>query len=473
MVRLFFFLFFLPLVSRTQTAPILIRDVNIVDVEKGRIKRHQTVLIEDGRIKTIGLNVPLPKHAEVVNGTDQYLMPGLWDMHFHMRDNIEEGWQINEKVSLPLLLANGVTGVRYMAGNAGLLAQRKRVEQNQLLGPRMVVYSPMFTGRASRHTRYHFVRDTVQARRSVDSFYRLGYDGIKIYTCFPDRAVFFAVADQANKRGMPFGGHVPATVTAAEAAMAGMRSLEHTHGVREGYASNEKVLVAMNSDVCITRRSLFNALDSITTAMVTHFDKKAGDALAGLFRSRNVHNVPTQAFLNFLEKADKTDSLLAADTLYHRYTPLPLKTILMEEHVPPSQIPVITTAQKKENAYNVKVVHHLYRSGAPMLIGTDAPMLTLVPGFSLHQEMEYWVNTGIPPSKVLRAATMNAAAFLGWQERLGSVKQGKEADLLLLEGNPLLDIRNTRKIAAVFIRGRLLLKKELENMLNEAERLCK
>ncbi|HZH39265.1 MAG TPA: hypothetical protein VEX17_04305, partial [Bacillales bacterium] len=167
-----------------------IKNVNIVDVEKGVVKRNQTVVIEDGKIKAIGTNTAIPKNAVQINGKGKYLMPGLWDMHFHMWDIIKDGWEINEKVSLPLFLANGVTGVRYMYGNSGLLDLRNRINAGTTQGPRLIISSPILKGTPSKVTAMYHIRDTTHARSSIDSIAALGYDLVKVYTCWPDRGVF-------------------------------------------------------------------------------------------------------------------------------------------------------------------------------------------------------------------------------------------------------------------------------------------
>jgi imidazolonepropionase-like amidohydrolase len=473
MLRYLFFILFLPFFALSQMPSTAIKNVNIVDVEKGVVKRNQTIVIEDGRIKAIGTNTAIPKDAVQINGKGKYLMPGLWDMHFHMWDIIEDGWEINEKVSLPLFLANGVTGVRYMYGNSGLLDLRNRINAGNTQGPRLIISSPILKGTPSKVTAMYHIRDTTHARSSIDSFARMGYDLIKVYTCWPDRAVFFAVAEACRRNHLPFAGHVPATVTAGEAIEAGMSSLEHLHGIREAYASNEAELVRFNADVCINKRSLFNALDSITSSMVNFFDQRQGDKLARLIKAKNAFATPTQFFQNYLEKADKMDSVAKADNLYNRYTPTALKEVFIKSLIPPSQVATIVTAQKKENAYARKVILHLYQQGVPLLIGTDGPNIALVPGFSVHQEMETLVKIGVSTRAVLQAATINPARNLGLDKRLGSVSTGKEADLLLLDSNPLLNIKNTRKINAVIVRGKLLSRKELDDILQAVELQCK
>ena len=469
MLRHLFFILFLPFSVLSQMPSTAIKNVNIVDVEKGVVKRNQTVVIEDGKIKAIGTNTAIPKDAVQINGKGKYLMPGLWDMHFHMWDIIKDGWEINEKVSLPLFLANGVTGVRYMYGNPGLLDLRNRINAGTTQGPRLIISSPILKGTPSKVTAMYHIKDTTHARSSIDSIAALGYDLVKVYTCWPDRAVFFAVAEACRRNQLPFSGHVPATVTAAEAIEAGMSSLEHLHGIREAYASNEAELVRFNADVCITRRSLFNALDSITSQMVNFFDQRQGDKLARILKAKNAFATPTQFFHNYLEIAGKMDSVANADNIYNRYTPSSLKATLLKEVIPPSQAPTIAQAQKKENAYARKVILHLYRQGVPLLVGTDGPNIGLVPGFSVHQEMETLVNIGVSNKAVLQAATINPARNLGLDKRLGSVLTGKEADLLLLDGNPLQDIKNTRKINAVIVRGKLLSRKELDDILQAVE----
>jgi imidazolonepropionase-like amidohydrolase len=215
------------------------------------------------------------------------------------------------------------------------------------------------------------------------------------------------------------------------------------------------------------------ALDSVTTLMAANYDEKRGTYLNRLMKAKGVYPTPTQFVLGYIELAGKRDSISRADSSFMRYTPKTLKTKLMDEAVPASEAESVAISQRKENVYAKRMIRQMYKQGVPMLVGTDAPGFPLVPGFSVHQEMEHLVEIGMSTKAVLQAATINPARSLGWDKQMGSVAICKEADLILLDKNPLQDIKNIKKIHTVFVRGKLLTKKALEKMLEDVSLLCK
>jgi len=215
-------------------APLLsITHVNVVDVAAGSIQPDMTVVIQGNRIVKVGkAKIHAAKTPRVVNGRGKFLIPGLWDMHVHTMfgDWIPGG----KEVSLPLFVANGVTGVRDMGGNLDtLLAWRKEIAAGTLIGPRMMIAGPMLDGPKPRFPDSVLLTSPEQARKAVDDLKARGADFIKVQS-FILRDEYFAVVDEAKKQHLVLAGHVPDVIRASEASDAGQKSIEHLTGVFEG-----------------------------------------------------------------------------------------------------------------------------------------------------------------------------------------------------------------------------------------------
>ena len=210
------------------SSTLIIHDLTVIDVSGAAAKPHQTVIVEDGKIAAIdnsgrGFAGKLPgKH---VDGSGKFLIPGLWDMHVHM---VFGNWfPRGQEVTLPLFIANGITGVRDMGGELKVLQQwRKEISAGKLTGPRIVMSGPMLDGPQPRFPSSIAIKTAEDGRRAVDDLKRRGADFIKLQSLIPRDAVF-AIADEAKKQGISFVGHVPDAVRASEASSAGQKSFEH------------------------------------------------------------------------------------------------------------------------------------------------------------------------------------------------------------------------------------------------------
>ncbi len=223
---------------------VALTHVTIIDVTDGTTQSDMTVITEKGHIAALGASTQLriPSGAQIVSGRGKFLIPGLWDMHVH---TVFGDWlPRNERVTLPLFVANGVTGVRDMGGDLPVLkAWRDAIAAGRLLGPRMVIAGPMLDGPIPRFPSSAPVSGPEDARRIVDDLKDQGVDFIKIQSLVP-REGYFAAADEAKKRGISFVGHVPDTVRASEASNAGQRSIEHFTGIFEAASTQEDELIS-------------------------------------------------------------------------------------------------------------------------------------------------------------------------------------------------------------------------------------
>jgi len=435
---------------------LIIHDVTVIDATGTPAKPHQTVIVRDGKIEAIdnsgmGFGGKLP--GTHVDGTGKFLIPGLWDMHVHM---VFGDWFPHGKdVMLPLFIANGITGVRDMGGELDVLQQwRREISAGTLIGPRIVMSGPMLDGPQPRFPSSIAIKTPEDGRRAVDDLKRHGADFIKLQSLIPREAVF-AIADEARKQEIPFVGHVPDAVRALEVSNAGQKSFEHLIGIFEGSSPIEDAFIKGKK----TEKQFLST-----------YDPKRAEALFALLAKNHTWQCPTLVWERGGNLIDQTD--FAHDTRA-KYVPAYWKDVTWKRFTEQVEHDFNTDDLATRKAFVEKelvVVNAMHRAGIPFLAGTDTPPgVYIFPGFSLHEELQRFVAAGFTPMEALQTATLNPAKFLGMEDRLGTVEKGKVADLVLLDANPLDDIRNTQKIAAVIVNGRYLSRAELDKMLKEVE----
>jgi hypothetical protein len=440
-------------------APLFIDRVAIVDVIGGRATPDMAVVIRGNRMTEIGERgkVAIPDGAHVVNAAGKFLIPGLWDMHVHGTPVLAPYYYV----------VNGVTGVRDMGGRRRVSVLRNLVTQmseGRLVAPRIVAAGEILEGPVMLTPSGTALTTAQQGKDAVAAQKQGGVDFVKVYSSLP-RDIYFAIVDEAKRQGLPFAGHVPYSITVAEASNAGQKSIEHLIFVLEGCSTREEEFRRQLNTKAPKQRSEFflgfaNVLDT--------YDVKRAAALFTLLATNGTFVTPT------------------ISVRVHRdedYTKDPrFKYVIPELKQRWDQI-VWTEEQKAADGavlkrlvqhYNSQMIPAMLRAGLRFLAGTDAGASPAVwPGFSLHEELVLLVNAGMPPIDALRAATINATQFIGNDKDLGSIETGKLADLVLLDANPLVDIRNTTKINAVVLDGRLLDRKSLDSQLADIEAAAK
>jgi imidazolonepropionase-like amidohydrolase len=461
-LKLFAFLLLLPALAAAQT--LAIRDVTVIDVAGGAPRPGMTVLVEGERIAAIGSEVAVPEKAQVVQAAGKFLIPGLWDMHVH--------WQgppsaRSEATHLPLFTVNGVTGVRMMAGQTHHLDWRRQIAAGKLIGPRMVLAGIIIDG-PQPYWKSSFAAATgEQGRYAVQQTKVAGFDFVKVYDSLP-RDVFFAIAEEAKKQGLPVAGHVPAAVTPAEASDAGLKSIEHLTGMLLALSSEETELRRQIAEAIALaagpeRAAQFHRLDA---RVLDTYDAAKAAALYAKFKANGTWQVPTFTVLhaNLLEPGYADDPRLKLMPAWVRAWwagNIRGRTLTAEGRA----------AQKRFFERRVALVGEMHRAGVGILAGSDVLNPYCFPGFSLHDELEWLVKAGLSPLAALQAATRNPAVYLGRAD-LGAIEPGKLADLVLLDADPTQDIRNTRKIAAVVQAGKLYPRATLNGMIEDVERLA-
>jgi imidazolonepropionase-like amidohydrolase len=448
--------------------PVLaITHVTVIDMTGASPAPDQTVLIEKGKIVALGSSdsISIRPGATILNATGKVLIPGLSDMHVHLSGADEPNG--SREFFLPLLLANGITSVRDMGGYLdSLIPLRKEVEEGKRLGPRVVFAGPYLDGDPPAFQPAMIIKGRGQAGDAVQALKQRGVDFIKVQSNL-SREAYFAIAAAAKTQDIAFVGHVPDGVTAWEAADAGQKSIEHLTNVLRACSTNESDLMHSQSiDSSKSGQALWQL-----KLLASYSDKKAA-ALVAKFREQQIWQTPTLVLLRNV--AFPSGGLNLSSDPRAKYAPRKLRETWLRGYA--QQMNGVTNDQATGRARamllkkSLGIVGQMQKGGVKILAGTDSAAPYIFPGFSLHEELELLVQAGLTPMQALETATRNPAEFLGRLDLQGTVAPGRNADLVLLDANPLDDIHNTRKISAVIVRGRLLDRPALDQLLAAAEK---
>jgi imidazolonepropionase-like amidohydrolase len=451
--------------GRATPADVAIGNVTVVDVTDGTLHPAQTVLVKADRIVAVGAAnaVTASGDAEVVDGTGRYLVPGLWDTHVHSAASVR--WHF------PLFLAYGITSVRNMHTSvAHPLEQvndiKRRIASGELLGPRFIANGGVVDGDPPVWPGSVVVRNAADARQAVDRLVDGGADFIKVYDRLTPDA-YFAVMERAKARGIPVDGHMPMLIAPEQAAAAGQRTVEHGSGIAMGCSSDAE---AIRADY-VRYLAKVGTMRPFPDAQVGFFSlvRRAFDTrdpalcmkTVNAYREHGVTVVPT-----LVANAGIDARAFVNDSSRMNLLPVAVRN-QWKGMVAAGDDPIAAllepTADK--TLANVRLLHD---AGVTILAGTDVGNPFLLPGLSLHREMEQLHEAGLSPLEALQAATLLPARVFGLSDSLGTIETGKFADLVLLDANPLEDVTNTRRIQAVVVNGRLLRRADLDGLLAQA-----
>src|SRR5882724_1243225 len=438
----------------------------VIDVRTGHIFRDQTIVVAGDRITALSPRAEIPATAEVVNATGKFIIPGLWDMHAHALWSTDQVQRM-----IDMFLANGVTSIRDMGSPlpvSDTLNWRTRVANGTVLGPRIFAAGKLVDGPKPVWPESVSVGNEEQAREAVDMLHKDGVDFIKVYSRLP-RVAYFAVAAAAKKDGFSFVGHVPIYVSASEASVAGQRSIEHLSEILFACSHDESDLRKQLVATAIGAERDRVRKEQLKVVVSTFSEHKAME-LSRLFAKNNTWQVPTllvqytYAFVNPYELHDSPGiRYVPASTVNGWVDRLSSFRKIRDEKD--------MEAQKRSYQLEIQLVQMMRKSGAHFMTGTDAE--TFYPaGFGLHTELGLFVSAGFSTLEALQTATINPSVYFGKPTDFGTVEVGKVADLVILEANPLDDIRNTERIAGVVTAGRYLDRQELDRLLSEAAGLA-
>ena len=443
--------------QRADPPSLYITHIGVVDVIAGRVQPDMTVEIAGRTIASVkpASDVRIRRDARIVDGRGKYLIPGLWDMHVHL------SWPPGAAaISLPVLVANGVLGVRDMHSILPVIDSiRREVVSGKQIGPRLFIAGPALDGPNSYLPVARIVNTPEEARRAVHELKAGGVDFIKVYSSLP-RDLYYAIAAEAKSEGIPFVGHVPYALTAAEASDAGQRSLEHLTEVDVGTSTDEAKIKAEELEAVAQKHGY---LPDAARLRAT-FDSAKAASLFNRFRRNNTWQCPTLIVLQALGDRARVGQVTSDSLIV--YIPKTLRKVW--ESMPAD----LNARMGALGEFHSTLIAPLNRAGVALLAGSDLANAYVYPGFGLHDELGLLVRAGLTPAEALRTATFNPARFLGLTDSLGVVAAGKVADLVVLDGNPLQNIANTRKIRAVIRSGELLDRRALDRFLSGAKKLA-
>jgi imidazolonepropionase-like amidohydrolase len=429
-----------------------------------------TVIVSNKRIAAVGpaSAVDIPRGAKVVDGSGKFLIPGLADMHLHLTGAGEP--QGSREFFLPLLIANGITTVRDMGGKVEYLKKlRNEIESGKRLGPQIFFTGPYLDGNPPSFQPSIVVENASEAAVAVDLLKSEGVDFIKVQSRLQPEP-YYAIANESKKLRIRFVGHVPDSITAAQASDAGQANIEHLTGVLLACSSREEELRQRQLSLpknettkhAIERERIWqrDLLDS--------YSEEQAAALLKKFANNNTWQVPTLVLL--IDLVYLTPANTHANDVRLKYVPQSVRKNWEEGRK--QRLDKYTAedfAQRKELLRrSLEIVGKMQVANVRIMAGTDSAAPNVFPGFGLQEELIYLVQAGLTPLQALQAATSSAAEFLGRSQMQGAVIAGQRADLVVLDGNPLADIQNALKIHAVILNGRLLERNDLDGLLASA-----
>lgn len=428
----------------------LITNVNIVDVKTGEILKNRTIAIDKNRITAIyDREIISSDSSIVINGSGKYLIPGLWDMHAHYK------WS-HADID-PLLIVNGITGIREMWGNMPSMVDipiKSHIEDS--LSPDIYTSGDLIDGNPPSFPGFTgsiVVTTPDGAVEAVDKQIEEKVDFIKVYSSLSDEC-FMAISKEAKKKNIPFAGHIPNSVSIYRAIDAGMASSEHLYGFLYACSSETNYRIS--------------PVGKSNELLLSTFSEERFDSLCYVLAKSNMWLCPTLTVnrsLGYLNDTTFTnDSRMA-------YLPGYLIDFWTQRIKGFNKIDLdnFVTSAKARYLFELRLIGKMNKKGVKLLAGTDFPNPYVFPGFSLHDELALMVKGGMSALDALNSATLNAAIFMNKENDFGSVEVGKLASLVLLNKNPLENIENTTSIETVFLHGRVIDRTTLDKMLSQAQ----
>lgn len=424
-----------PLLS--QSPPLVLRHATVIDGTGAPPVRDRVIVIVDGKIRRVAAptdTLSLPEGSEEMDLRGRTVIPGLWDAHVHslLDDAVAESFA-------PAFLGNGIVGVRDMGGFLPTLVhQRARLARDPWAGPRLVAAGAILDGSDPIDPRISLaIADSVDAAYAVDLLATRRVDFIKVYSTLSPEA-WRAILAEARRRHLAVAGHLPYGISALEAARLGQASIEHDQGI--DLRCRER---SPNCDALFT--TLLGAGTRITPTLVVQ------------------------------QQGATLDRGSVTDDWRRGYVPRTLRAdwvTYAHARIKGGGGSRQLRKEREDFALEVALAGTIFRAGVPILAGSDAGALYTYPGFSLHDELALLVRAGLSPVQAIHAATGAVTEYLGLADSLGTIRPGQSADLLILEGDPVRDIRNTHRIQTLVYRGRMFDREGLDSLLARARDLA-
>ncbi len=433
-------------VAQKPSGETVFRHVNVIPMTEEKVLKDQDVVIKNGIIKAVGNSgtVKFAKDARIIEAKGKYLIPGLAEMHAHVppTDDIEA-----MKDVLGLFLNNGVTLIRGMLGHPKHLELRNMLERGEIIGPHFYTSGPSFNGNS--------VKTPEAAMQMVKDQKKAGYDFLKLHPGLT-KENFDAIAKTADENGIPFAGHVSLDVGVWRAIEAKYASIDHLDGFIESLVPGAENMKQ-------------EEMGSFAMFIAKNADEKKIPALMSALKEKNIWIVPTQCLAERWFSPDKTAEAFAAEPemIY-------MKEDIIKNWVNNKKNLMANPKYKADDirkfiALRRKLIYECQKNGVGLLLGSDAPQVFDVPGFSVHHELKYMVDAGLTPYQALQSGTVNPAKYFNRTD-LGLIKPGYISDLVLLDADPLENIENTKKIAGVMRGNNWFAKDIITANLKKAEK---
>ncbi|MEJ7830711.1 MAG: amidohydrolase family protein [Segetibacter sp.] len=430
----------------TKNTDIVFNAVNVIPMDSERVLENQVVVVANGRIAAIGDagKTKYSKNATVINAKGKYLIPGLAEMHAHVPpvDDLEPMKEV-----LMLFAVNGVTTIRGMLGHPRHLELRSKIQSGEILGPRFITSGPSFSGQS--------VKTAEAAAEMVRQQKKAGYDFLKLHPGLT-KETFAAIAKTAKEVNIPFAGHVSFDVGVWTAIEAGYTTIDHLDGFVES-------LVPGIENTTEQQNGLFGMFvaDKADTSKILR--------LTTALRNNKIWVVPTQALAERWFTPNKSPEDLRNEPEMKYMAATTLNNWVNSKKSLMNNPQYNAESINRFIALRRKLIYECNRNGVGLLLGSDAPQVFDVPGFSLHHELKYMVDAGLTPYEALRTGTVNVATFLNRND-MGVIKKGAVADLVLLNGNPLTNIEHVKNIEGVMLGTQWLSKDQISKELKRLEK---
>jgi len=431
------------------SADVAFINVNVVPMDRERILEGHTVLVEDDRITWLGPSnsIELPGSLQQIDGTGKYLMPGLVDSHVHLEGGDD----------LVLYVANGVTSVRNLWGQPHHLKLRQRIaDDSRLVSPTIYTAGPIIDGQPPIWPGSSLAMTAEEGRREVNKQANAGYDFIKVYDRVSAEA-YEAILETAVENNLTVQGHIPKAIGLFQALSSGHYAIDHFKGYREEIF-NADVLSGVPSNQ-IARRFLDEDFDWDEA-----FPPDAVERAVKATIAAGAWNIPTVVIHQPVAPDEYETRLGDPGTQYFSKAEL-------DGWKPKARIDSDGTRAERKFLHELshRLIAGLHRAGGNLLVGTDASDPFVLPGFSMHDELEHFVQSGLSPYETLERATRISAEFMGVADQVGTIAPQQRADFLLLHGNPLTDLSHLRQLAGVSLRGHWLSSNEITDLLKKIE----
>ena len=454
---------------------ICIENITLIDAKSG-VRPNMTLVIKGNKIFNVFKteDIKLSKENKIINGSNKYIIPGLWDSHVH----IGYDTSLTEHM-LSLFLTNGVTSIRDTGGEIGYLKKWKELSlefQDSL--PRIMISGPLidgiptvYDGSDPSHPTIGIGIDSEKAViKMVDSLYDLGVDFIKAYEMLSPE-VYKALLDRAKEKGIKVSGHVPLSMDAISISNAGLNSMEHLRNLEFSLIKNPEKLLNERQQILnknkdkhgdelrwkVYNQQRFNAIRNSDSVQL--------EVLLNTLKENQTFQVPTLILEKFY--ANRT----FVDTSWQNgfnYLPKAIK-LKWKKEISEFVRKEIDSTDFEYSDWMFSLVGKMNSAGVDLMAGTDTPILYLTPGLSLHEELASFVEAGLSELEAIETATWTPAKYFGLDNELGNIEPGMIADLLILDGNPIKNIKNTRNIISVIKNGRMFNREELNILLNRID----